>query len=297
MVSAGENRAGALFINDNSSAQIVKHDSPPQPINVAPQQLQLPNTGNNNQTLRRTRSSRGKRNAKRGKRVIELSESTPITDNNIEPVVQDEEESSLNWAYDILVKEFYRRNEIRDKNTHITTRANDKLDSFLAFKKLKEQKNKPSGKSNRDATNKSDVCNHLPSEGDPMTKASSKTTKEINKTGKIEESSTKNIDIRGKNNKGSTKRNVKIHSLQDQIRSKKKSVAEASDIIHVNQIFKSNTEKEKIQEAKMALYQLNKRAERKKNEDIKVNLDNENNCVDLKESPYTKFNEQANDCK
>ena len=297
MVSAGEDRAGALFTNDNNSTQNVKQDSPPQPINIAPQQLQLPKTGNNNQPLRRVRSARGKRSIKKGKRVLELSESVPITDNDNEKVVQDEEEYSLNWAYDILVKEFNRRNEIRDKNVHTTKRANDKLESLLAFKKLKEQKKTLSSKSKRDDVIISDPCNNLPSEGDPTTTVSSTSSGEINTTEKAEESNTKHTDVGGKTKKGSTKRNVQILSLQDQIRSKKKLVAETSDVIHVNQIFKSNTEKEKIQEAKKALYVLNDRAEKKKIEDIKSNLDNENRRVEMKENPCPTLHKPTDDGK
>ena len=297
MVSAGENRAGALFTNDNNSTQNVKKDSPPQLINIASQQLQLPKTGNNNQPLRRVRSARGKRSIRKGKRVLELSESAPISNNDNEKVIQDEEESSLNWAYDILVKEFNKRNEIRDKNVHTTKRANDKLESLLAFKKLKEQKNTLSSKLKKDAVIKSDSCNNLPSEGDPTTFVSSKSSGEINTTEKVEESNIKNNDVGGKKKKGSTKRKVQILSLQDQIRSKKKLVAETSDVIHVNQIFKSNTEKEKIQEAKKALYKLNDRAEKKKIEDIKSNLDNENSTVEMKENPCSTLHKPADDGK
>merc|ERR1711994_743059 len=95
--------------------------------------------------LRRVKSTKPRRVTKKCRAAKEA-----VIEEPDENAVQDEEEIALAWAYTVLMKEFYRRNETRGKVSTIKKKANDKLEALWRFRKLKEKKKVEERKKNKE---------------------------------------------------------------------------------------------------------------------------------------------------
>ena len=258
MVSAGERRTDALCVNEPSLSGIVKDQNSNNSITIKKPLNQ------SCQPVRNNKSARGKRSSKKGIHFSEKAENCNTNENVVNEEDQDEEEQSLHWGYSILMKEFHRRNGLRIKNKVTSKQANEKLKSFLAFKKLKEEHQKQANKKKGNGKKKKDESNLLLPESNETIKDPSNDKNETNKLVEVKELKKLNKETDEMLKKGSIKKNTEIVNVHDQIQSKKKKrVAESADTSSVNPIFKSKTEKEKIKEARKQLRELNERAERK----------------------------------
>ena len=136
MVQADQKRSAAL-----SQKPLV--DNATKTIKI-PESLKAPA-----QPLRRAKSCRTRRFMKKCKAVKE-----DVVEETNEVVEQDQEEVALAWAYTVLVKEFYRRNEVRGKVTATKKKVNDKLEALWSFRKLREKKKNEERKKNKDRKTK-----------------------------------------------------------------------------------------------------------------------------------------------
>ena len=262
MVSAGEKRTDALSVNEPISQENLQNlDDGNSNINtkVQPQ---------NNQSIRNNKSVKGKRSFKKGSRLGVDVTSSNVSQNVLPEKEEDEEEQSLHWAYSILMKEFRRRNNLREKTKVSSKKANEKLNSFLAFKKLKEEHQKKEKKKKSGDKKKLDQTDIIKPENKDTVQDSLDGKTETNTAQESKESKKVKKEPDEKERKDTKKKSIEIVNLHDQIQSKRKLVTESNEISNINQIFKSRTEKEKIKEARKTLHELNERAERKKLEEI-----------------------------
>ena len=260
MVTAGERRSDALSVNE--------------PINLANIPISTCNNNNSNSNfknqnthpMRHSKQSKGKRSLKKCSRITNDIATNDENQNVTHEAEIDEEEQSLHWAYSILIKEFHRRNDLRVKTKVTSKVANEKLKSFLAFKKLKEEHQKKEHKKKGSMKKKPNESNLPSQENKDTTKGSANDENVLNKADEVKEQ----IEIKKETDKivkkETKKKSVEIVNLHDQIQSKKKFVSESNEASNITQIFKSNTEKDKIKEARKTLRELNERAERKMKE-------------------------------
>ena len=200
------------------------------------------------QPLRRAKSTKTRRVTKKSKAVKE-----DVVDATDETVEQDEEEVALAWAYTVLIKEFYRRNEVRGKVTTTKKKVNDKLEALWRFRKLKEKKKKEERKKNKDRkvtdmVKQAAIAKTLSNSQQNANKKDGKNEEEAKETGGIKK-------------KGSFKRKVQVCNLQDQIESKRKLADDGiNPVIQQSFIaYKIKSEQEKIDEAKNVLRYLKER--------------------------------------
>ena len=199
--------------------------------------------------LRRVKSTKPRRVTKKCK-----AENKAAIEEPDDEVEQDEEEIALAWAYTVLMKEFYRRNEIRDKNVTTKKKVNDKLDALWRFRKLKEKKKLEERKKNKERKLK-----------DMMKTASvSKVTSGPQQGGNTDKKDGKHTDEsdepNGLKKKGSFKRKVQVVNLADQIKSKaRKAADDGSNPLAQEQLYRIKTEDEKLDEAKKVLRYLKER--------------------------------------
>ena len=282
MVTAGERRSDALSVNE--------------PTNLANVPIQASNNNNsssklknqNSHPMRHSNQSKGKRSVKKTSRINNEATSNDENQNITNETEIDEEEQSLHWAYSILIKEFHRRNDLRVKTKVTSKAANDKLKSFLAFKKLKEEHQKKEHKKKNGSIKKKSNELNLPILHNKEDLSNDKN--ELKKADESEEVKEIKKETKEMVKQESKKKSVEIVNLHDQIQSKKKFVSESNEASNITQIFKSKTEKDKIREARKALHELNERAERKIREkelQDQMELDNLKNdeiTIDLKEN-------------
>ena len=260
MVFAGEKRTDALTVHDPMSHENIK-----TPIECSSKINQkLP--PQSSQLTRSNKLTRGKRVIKKGGQFSVDVASNNINQNAALEKKEDEEEQSLHWAYSILMKEFHRRNNLREKNKVSSKKANEKLNSFLAFKKLKEEHQRKEKKKISSDKQKLDQSSLTKPVNIDNIKDSSNGNIDTNNAEELKEFKKVKTNTDGIAKKNVKKKSVEIINLQDQIQSKKKLVTESNETSRINQIFKSKTEKEKIKEARKTLHELTERAERKNRE-------------------------------
>ena len=113
MIQADEKRQHALAKKD-------KGENIGNPIKLQ-ESLKIPDLLKvQTKPLRRVKSTRPRRVTKKCRAAKEA-----VIEEPHENAVQDEEEIALAWAYTVLMKEFYRRNETRGKVNTIKKKAND----------------------------------------------------------------------------------------------------------------------------------------------------------------------------
>ena len=198
--------------------------------------------------LRRAKSTRQRRVTKKYKATKEA-----VVEEPDEVAEQDEEEIALAWAYTVLMKEFYRRNELRGKVGTAKKKINDKLEALWRFRKLKETKKKEERKKNKDRKMK-----------DMMKTASSVNAISGSQIGaNASKKDDKNVedgnDLNVLKKRGSFKRKVQVVNLQDQIMSKRKPIGDGSSPLVKEEFYKIKTEEEKVEEAKRVLKYLKER--------------------------------------
>ena len=199
--------------------------------------------------LRRVKSTKPRRVTKK---CIAAKEA--VVEGSDENAVQDEEEIALAWAYTVLMKEFYRRNETRGKVNIIKKKTNDKLEALWRFRKLKEKKKVEERKKNKERKMKdmvktvSTVSNFISGShnGENENKKDVKNEEETNDHNTLKK-------------KGSFKRKVQVVNLQDQIKSKRKPGDDGDNPLAQDQLYKIKTEEEKVEEAKKVLRYLKER--------------------------------------
>ena len=199
------------------------------------------------------------------KKVIQGTKSLPSTflnqDNKNDESNHDEEEVAITWAHSVLLKEFNRRCDLRHESKGTNKRINHKLVAFQKFKRLQEEQRK------KDANNESKgetIYRALESN-----KSEHDTNININDNENVNENDldpnaiheSASIETKIEDEKEhSNNHKIQIVSLQDQIRKEK----DRSHISMVSGVFVSDTEKEKIKEAKKVLRRLHEVAEVKK---------------------------------
>ena len=227
--------------------------------------------------LRRVKSTKPRRVTKKCKAAIEEPD---------EEAEQDEEEIALAWAYTVLMKEFYRRNEVRGKNVTTKKKVNDKLDALWRFRKLKEKKKLEERKKNKERK-----MNEM-----MKTVATSKAISGTQKGDKVDQKDDKNADesndLNGLKKKGSFKRKVQVVNLAEQIKSKRKPAEDGSNPLDQEQLYKPKTDEEKVEEAKKVLRYLK---ERQRLRDQLDSLGNKRKTK-MEETEFeAKANEEEND--
>ena len=195
--------------------------------------------------LRRVKSTKPRRVTKKCRAAKEA-----VIEEPDENAVQDEEEIALAWAYTVLMKEFYRRNETRGKVNTIKKKANDKLEALWRFRKLKEKKKVEERKKNKERKMKDMVKTAA------VSKAISGSQNENKKDDKNAEEANDHNTLK---KKGSFKRKVQVVNLQDQIKSKRKPGDDGDNPLAQDQLYRIKTEEEKVEEAKRVLRYLKER--------------------------------------
>ena len=204
---------------------------------------------------------------------------------------QDEEEKAITWACSVLLEEFSRKCSLRHQNKVVNKRINHKLEAFHRFKKFQEEQRKEDAKKE--------------AKGETIDKAleSNKPEYDTNKQNIDDDANINdNISNPDENVANSANENkievekedlnnhkIKIVSLQDQIRKEK----DRSHISMVSGRFISNTEKDKIKEAKQVLKRLDEEAERIKNKKRKE--EEKQRLAQLRSILRLKAAEQEND--
>ena len=289
MVSAEGKRDVAFFEKDDNESDVktdTSHTSPP-----ATQQLKPSNENSLSKTPRPIRSPRVKRNSKKNKRNAAKTKNLLAVDSVVE-IEKDEAEAGLYWAAEILLTEYNRRTEYRDKIEGKGKRINQKLQSFLLFKKMQAEKKKQEEEKKKceEKSAKSIYYNLLED-----------TNKKAGAENGQKGFSVKNGDgngkdsIKGNNAKNDmkksepSKRVVKIVKREDEI--KKTTNGKFVDLIQGNQIFESKAEKGKMKEAVQALCELNERAKIKK---MQERLEKELEDGEVKEKLSDKANDAVN---
>ena len=243
MVQADEQRHGALFHEEKKISE--------------PQILKEVKVEKTNQPLRRAKSTRSRRNPKKTIKSSEQPNCVATTDNKDE-VVQDGEEVAMTWAYTILINEFYRRNEIRDKMKKLKKTTNEKLEALWKFRKIQaltKKKNKKEEKERKQQELLKSAAISAAISAKAALKASKKNEKSENATN--EETPESN----GTKKRGSFKRKVQVINLQDQIEAKKKSTGDQNGESQEQPFYRVKTEKEKVEEAKKVLRYLKEKQE------------------------------------
>ena len=198
--------------------------------------------------LRRAKSTKQPRVTKKCKSTKET-----VVEETDTVAEHDEEEIALAWAYSVLMKEFYRRNELRGKVVCTKKKVNDKLEALWRFRKLKEKKKTEERKKNKERKMKdmmktASAVNTISSlqNGESASKKDGKCPEEGN-------------DLNVLKKKGSFKRKVQVINLQDQILSKRKPGDDGGNPLTKDQHYKIKTEEEKVEEAKRVLRYLKER--------------------------------------
>ena len=243
MVQADEQRHGALFHEEKKISE--------------PQILKEVKVEKTNQPLRRAKTTRSRRNPKKNIKLSEQPNCVATTDNKDE-VVQDGEEVAMTWAYTILINEFYRRNEIRDKMKKLKKTTNEKLEALWKFRKIqaltkKENKKKEKERKQQELLKSAAISAAI------SAKAASKASKKDEKSENTV--SEENPESNGTKKRGSFKRKVQVINLQDQIDAKKKSTGSQIGDSQDQTFYRLKTEKEKIEEAKKVLRYLKEKQE------------------------------------
>ena len=196
------------------------------------EKLFLPEITKPAEPLRRAKSHRGRRTTlKKSNTFNEESPGIAIESETTVPQ-QDEEELALAWAFTILMKEFYRRNEFRDKFTSVKKKTNDKLEALWRFRKMKAIKKKEEKKKDKDKKKHEMLKTAALTQVAQSSKSTGKESKkgDTNNDGENESGGIKK--------RGSFKRKVQVVNLQDQIESKRKPQAEEVDTSHQQLIYK-----------------------------------------------------------
>ena len=202
------------------------------------------------------------------KKVIQGTKSLPSTfsnenDKNNEPD-HDEEEVAITWAHSVLLKEFNRRCDLRHHNKVPNRQVNHKLQAFQKFKRLQEEQRKKDAKKETKGetiyraldSNKTEYDNNTNINDDESINETDLDPNVIHANSLIE--------IKTEDEKDDLHNHkIQIVSLQDQIRKEK----DRSHISMVSGVFESDTEKEKIKEAKSVLRRLDKIAAVKKHKE------------------------------
>ena len=272
IASANVNNTGKQKTNENF------HDKPSNALKVPNNNISNDNNGHSKSTndrtkiLNRSNSSKGCKSAvtkkkfqKISKKVIHGTKSLPSTSTNEdgknEESDQDEEEFEITWAHSVLLKEFNRRCDLRHQNKGTNKRINHKLVAFQKFKRLQEEQRKKDAKKESKGETIYRALESNKPEYDTNTNIDD--NENINENDLDPNSNHPNCSIEIKTEDEKEHLNdhkIQIVSLQDQIRKEK----DRSHISMVSGVFESDTEKEKIKEAKKVLRRLDKIAEVKK---------------------------------
>lgn len=262
MVSAEGKRDVAFFENNEKESEAktdTSHTSPPTTQHIKPS-----NDNSLSKTPRPIRSPRVKRNSKKNKRNAAKTKNLLAVDSVVE-IEKDEAEAGLYWASEILLTEYNRRTEYRDKIEGKGKRINQKLQSFLLFKKMQAEKKKQEEEKKKcEEKSAKSIYYHL------LEDTNKKAGAENGQKGSTVNNSDGNCkdSVKGNNAKNDmkksepSKRIVKIVKREDEI--KKATNGEFVDLIQSNKIFESKAEKGKMKEAVQALCELNERAKIKK---------------------------------
>ena len=216
---------------------------------------------------RRCKSATTKKKIQKlSKKVVQKTNSHPSTSLNEDDEKgesdHDEQEVAITWAHSVLLKEVNRRCDLGHQNKAINKRVNHKVEAFQKFKKLQEeQKKKDVTKEAKGET----IHKSLESKKPEYDTDTNINNKEIIKENELDHSNSihgkSSINIQNEVEKEElTNHKTQIVSLQDQIRYEK----DRGHISLVSGFFVSDTEKEKIKEAKKVLRRLDKVAEVKK---------------------------------
>ena len=213
-----------------------------------PEKLKLPEVLKTQvRPLRRAKSTRQPRVTKKCKSTKEtvVEETDTVVDH-------DEEEIALAWAYSVLMKEFYRRNELRGKVGTTKKKINDKLEALWRFRKLKEKKKteerkKTKERKTKDMMKTATTVNTISSlqNGESASNKDAKCAEEGN-----------NLNVLKK--KGSFKRKVQVINLQDQILSKRKPGDDGSNPFAKDQYYKKEQSLNRLYNAKSVIIFLRK---------------------------------------
>ena len=217
--------------------------------NNLPEKMKLPDVLKAQvRPLRRAKSTRQPRVTKKWKSTKET-----VVEETDKVAEHDEEEIALAWAYSVLMKEFYRRNELRGKTGTTKKKVNDKLEALWRFRKLKEKKKTEERKKTKERKTK-DMMKTVANvntisglqNGESASKKDAKCAEEGN-------------DLNVLKKKGSFKRKVQVINLQDQILSKRKPGDDGGNPLAKDQHYKVKTEEEKVEEAQRVLRYLKER--------------------------------------
>ena len=174
---------------------------------------------------------------------------------------QDEEEVAITWAHSVLFKEFNRRCDLRHQNKGTNKRINHKLVAFQKFKRLQEEQRKKDAKKEAKGETIYRALESNKPEYDTNTNINDNEKNNENDLDPNSIHANSSTEIITENeSEDFNNHKIQIVSLQDQIRIEK----DRSHISMVSGYFVSDTEKEKIKEAKKVLKRLDKMAEVKK---------------------------------
>ena len=288
MVSAEGKRDVAFFENDDKESDVktdTSHTSPP-----ATHQLKSSNENGLSKTPRPIRSSRVKRNSKKNKRNAAKTKNLLAVDSVVE-IEKDEAEAGLYWAAEILLTEYNRRTEYRDKIEGKSKRMNQKLQSFLLFKKMQAEKKRQEEKKKKDEEKiAKSIYDNLLEDDDKKAGAENTQKGSIAKNcdGNCKDFVKGNDAKNAKENTEPSKRIVKIVKREDEI--KKSRNGKFVDLIQSNNIFESKAEKGKMKEAVQALCELNERAKIKKMQEW---LEKESEHSEIKQRHLDKADDAA----
>ena len=288
MVSAEGKRDVAFFDNDDKESDVktdTSHTSPPATLQLKPS-----NENSLSKTPRPIRSSRVKRNSKKNKRNAAKTKNLLAVDSVVE-IEKDEAEAGLYWAAEILLTEYNRRTEYRDKIEGKSKRMNQKLQSFLLFKKMQAEKKRQEEKKKKDEEKIAKSIydnliedNNIKAGVENGQKGSTVKNSDANCMDSVKGNGAKN-DIEKKE---PSKRIVKIVKREDEI--KKSRNGKFVDLIQSNNIFESKAEKGKMKEAVQALCELNERAKIKKMQEW---LEKESEHSEIKQRHLDKADDAA----
>ena len=240
MVQADENRSDA-YSNEKKK-------------DTKKKKLMIPQLSKGVGPLRRAKSTRGGRVLKK-KNVVAEEPTLVATNEDTDVLQQDEEEVSLTWAYTVLMKEFYRRNELRDKVVITKKKTNDKLEALWRFRKLQVEK-----KNQEKKLEKERKKNELFQATALATSETSNIATKSKKNNKKGENGIEEADEPGGlKKKGSFKRKAQIFNIADQIDSKRRSNQDQHFTNARQTLYKLKTEEQKKEEAKKVLQYLKER--------------------------------------
>ena len=251
-----------IYNNKNNSNDTTNHNERSKSLIVpkTPSRGKSPNTKQKFQKI--------------SKKLVKGTKSLPLSssneDNDGNESEQDEEEIGITWAHSVLIKEFSRRCDLRNKTKETKARVNEKLVAFQQFKKLQEEQRKKEAKKEA----KGETIYKKIEENNTEIDTNAKIVTDINindikSDTNLSHSKTTNKNNAAQKNEEINNQKFEVVSLKDQIRKEKDraKMSMVSSIYSNEDRNYSETEKEKIKEAKKVLKRLDKVAELKKQQE------------------------------